>query len=120
MASILVVDDSTISRNALKTILAAGGHQVVGEASDGEDAVSKYLELKPDIVTLDITMPKLNGIECLKRIMSKDPDAKVVMITALGQGSKVLEALENGARHYLAKPFEADRVLEAVGEVAAA
>jgi len=114
MARILIVDDSIMSRNALRGILSEGGHEVIGEAGDGEEALTLYDSLKPDIVTLDITMPRLSGLDCLKKLMSQDPQARVMMLTALGQGSKVLEALENGARHYLTKPYDYAKVLEAV------
>ncbi len=117
MARILIVDDSVLARNNLKSILETGSHKVVGEASDGEQAVDQYRKLKPDIVTMDITMPKVNGIDSLKRIIAGDPDARVVMISALGQGGKILEALNSGARHYITKPFEADKVLEAIKDV---
>jgi two-component system chemotaxis response regulator CheY len=120
MARVLVVDDSIISRNSLKAILAQGGHEVAGEAGNGEDAVTLYQELRPDIVTLDITMPRVNGLECLRRIMAADATAKVVMVSALGQGTKVLEAMESGARHYLTKPFRGAVVLEAIRAVLAA
>ena len=117
MARILVVDDSIISRNSLKAILAQGGHEVAGEAGNGEDALTLYEKIRPDIVTMDITMPGLGGIESLRRIMACDPQAKVIMISASGQGYKVLEAMDRGARHYLAKPFQAALVLSAIGEV---
>ena len=117
MARILVVDDSLLARNNLKNILQNGKHEVVGEAIDGKQAVDQYQSLKPDIVTMDITMPNVNGIDSLKEIIASDPKARVVMITALGQGGKILEALNSGARHYIAKPFESDKVLEAIREV---
>ncbi len=120
MARILIVDDSLLARNSLKTILKSGNHEVVGEATDGEQAISQYYKLKPDIVTMDITMPNINGIESLKRIVADDPRARVIMISALGQGGKILEALNNGARHYITKPFEPEKVLEAVNDVLAA
>lgn len=119
MARILIVDDSIVARNNLKTILAGADHDIVAEASDGEAGFEKYTELKPDLVTMDITMPNLNGIECLKKIVATDPEAKVMMVSALGQGGKILEALNAGAKHYITKPFEADKVLEAISEVLA-
>jgi two-component system chemotaxis response regulator CheY len=117
MRRVLIVDDSIMARNSLKEILLSAGYEVVGEAVNGEDGVSQYESLRPDVVSLDITMPKLNGIECLKRIVAMDEEARVIMISALGQGAKILEALNNGARHYVTKPFEADKVLEAFDEV---
>lgn len=116
MAKILIVDDSVVSRNNLKTILKQGGHEVIGEAGDGQDAYEKYLHLRPELVTMDITMPKVNGIESLKMIVGRDPRARVVMISALGQGTKILEALSSGAKHYVTKPFESGKVLDAVKE----
>jgi len=117
MAKILIVDDSIVSRNNLKNILLAAEHDVVGEAVDGEDGLEKFMSLRPDMVTMDITMPRLNGIECLREILSRDPAARVMMISALGQGAKILEAINCGARHYITKPFEPDKVLEAVTEL---
>ena len=117
MARVLIVDDSIVSRTNLKAILCGGAHEVVGEAADGEDGVEKYLALRPDMVTMDITMPKVNGIECLKRILGHDPEARVMMISALGQGAKILEAINSGARHYITKPYEPEKVLEAVTEL---
>jgi len=117
MARILIVDDSIVARNNLKTILKDANHDIVAEASDGEAGFSKYKELTPDLVTMDITMPKLNGIECLKKIVEADPNAKVMMVSALGQGAKILEALNAGAKHYITKPFESDKVLEAINDV---
>jgi len=117
MARILIVDDSIVSRANLKTILIENGHEVVGEGVDGQDGLEKYLALQPDIVTMDITMPRLNGIESLKAILEREPEAKVVMISALGQGAKILEAINCGACHYITKPFEPDKVIEAMSEL---
>ncbi len=117
MARILIVDDSVVARNNLKTIFEEAQHEVIGEASDGKDGVIQYEELKPDVTTMDITMPKMNGIECLRKIRELNPDAKVIMVSALGQGAKILEALNTGALHYITKPFEADKVIEALNEV---
>jgi two-component system chemotaxis response regulator CheY len=117
MARILIVDDSIVSRTNLKSILVQAGHQVVGEGVDGQDGLEKFIALRPDMVTMDITMPKLNGIECLKEILSRDPRARIMMISALGQGAKILEAINAGASHYITKPFESDKVLEAVTEI---
>jgi len=117
MARILIVDDSIVSRTNLKTILQNAQHEVVGEAVDGQDGLEKFVSLRPDMVTMDITMPKLNGIECLKEILTRDPLARVMMISALGQGAKILEAINSGARHYITKPYEPEKVLEAVTEL---
>ncbi len=113
MAKILVADDAMFMRNRTSRLLTANGYQVV-EASNGEEAVRRYFEEKPDVVLMDITMPVLDGIEALKQLIAKDPGAKVVMVTALGQKSMVLEAIRAGARDFIVKPFEPERLLEAV------
>lgn len=110
MANILIVDDSRTSRKLLRGILEEKGHTVVGEAVDGEDAYLKYKQLQPDIVTLDITMPKMDGIEALKLIMHENENAKVVMITAAGQKNKMMEAIKYGASEFLSKPFSAEQI----------
>lgn len=114
MAKILIVDDSSVSRKKLKTILETENHIIVGEAGDGNEALKKFKELNPDLVTMDITMPNMNGIETLKKIIEIAPKAKVIMITALGQGSKILEALNSGATNYITKPFEEENVLRSI------
>lgn len=116
MARILVVDDSYISRKNLKKILSSAGHEIAGEAEDGESAVLKYTEVKPDLVTLDITMPKMDGIETLKELIRQDAKAKVVMITSLVQKLKIMQALESGAKNYIAKPFEAENVISVIND----
>ena len=117
MATVLVVDDAAFMRMMLKDILTKGGYDVVGEAADGNEAVAKYNELKPDLVTLDITMPNKTGIEALKDIKSSDPAAKVVMCSAMGQQSMVIEAIQSGAKDFIVKPFQADRVLESIRKI---
>lgn len=117
MARILVVDDAAFMRMMIKDILIKGGHEVVGEAKDGNDAISKYEELKPDIVTMDITMPDKDGIAAVKEIRSKNPNAKIIMCSAMGQQAMVLEAIQSGARDFVVKPFQADRVLEAIAKI---
>lgn len=114
MARILIVDDSRTSRKILRGILQDCGHEVIDEAENGEVGYLKYQELKPDIVTMDITMPKMDGIECLKLIRSYDPNAKVVMITAAGQKDKMMEAVKNGVAEFLTKPFEKDAIAHAI------
>ncbi len=111
MAKIMIVDDSMLSRKNLREILTQQGHEIVGEAEDGQSALVKYGELKPDLVTLDITMPNMNGIDTLRELMSTDSNARVVMITSLAQKSKILEALQLGAKNYIAKPFEAHNII---------
>lgn len=117
MARILIVEDSLMSRMNLIEILTSQNHEIAGEASNGEEAFALYEELKPDLVTMDITMPLMNGLEALKKIMGKYTDAKIVMITALGQAHKVLESLNTGARHYITKPYEAQKVISIINEV---
>ncbi|MBK5242631.1 MAG: response regulator [Clostridium sp.] len=117
MARILIVDDSTVMRKNLNTIFTSNGHEVVGEAGDGIQAVLLYSKLKPDLVTMDITMPKMNGVEVVKRIVDKDSSAKIIMVSALNQKQMVFEALENGAKHYIIKPIESSQLLGVVNEV---
>jgi two-component system chemotaxis response regulator CheY len=116
MARVLVVDDALMMRKMLSDALAKGGHEVVGEAANGEDAVMSFQSLKPDVTTLDITMPEKDGITALREILALDPTARVVMCSALGQEAKVLESIKAGARDFVVKPFQAERVLEAVGK----
>src|SRR5688572_6551858 len=116
MARVLVVDDAVFMRKMVTDALAGGGHEVVGEVANGQEAVERYQELKPEVTTLDITMPEMDGISALKAILDLDPGARVVMCSALGQESKVLEAVKAGARDFVVKPFQPERVLEAVGK----
>ncbi|CAM3377112.1 response regulator [Hydrogenibacillus schlegelii] len=111
---ILVVDDAAFMRMMLKDILTKNGYEVVGEAPDGAKAVELYQELKPDLVTMDITMPEMDGIQALKEIKKIDPQAKVIMCSAMGQQAMVIEAIQAGAKDFIVKPFQAERVLEAV------
>ena len=115
--NILIVDDATFMRMMLKDILTKNGYNVVGEAENGLKAVSKFKELKPDLVTLDITMPEMDGIQALKKIKEVDASAKVIMCSAMGQQALVLESIKNGARDFIVKPFQPDRVLDAVGKI---
>lgn len=117
MARILIVDDSFVMRKNLKNILSNEGHTISGEASNGKQAVIAYNEIKPDLVTMDITMPIMDGLEACKQIIEENPDAKVVMISALDQKRKVFEALNNGAKHYILKPITKEKVLKIVDEV---
>ena len=119
MARVLVVDDAVFMRKMVGDALAKGGHEVVGEATNGEEAVERFQELKPEVTTLDITMPEMDRIAALKAILEVDPAARVIMCSALGQESKVLESIKAGARDFVVKPFQADRVLEAVGNALA-
>lgn len=117
MGRILIVDDTLFMRTLLKNILFSGGHDIVGEAGDGDEAIAKYQELKPDLVTMDVVMPKVNGIEALKGIKAFDPNAKVVMCTAVGQEQMVKLAIKTGAKGYIIKPFQAPKVLEEIKNV---
>ena len=119
MARVLVVDDAAFMRKMVSDALAKGGHEVVGEAGNGVEAVARFQELKPDLMTLDITMPEKDGLAALADIMAADPSARVVMCSALGQESKVLEAIKLGAKDFVVKPFQPDRVIEAVGKALA-
>lgn len=110
MAKILIVDDSRTSRKILRTILENAGHEVIGEAVDGVDGVNKFQELSPEITTLDITMPNMDGLEALKEIKKMNADAKIIMVTAAGQQNKMVEAIKSGASEFVTKPFEADEI----------
>ena len=107
------------SVEAVSDALTKGGHEVVGEAGNGTEAIDRFQELKPDLTTLDITMPEKDGISALKEIIALDPGARVVMCSALGQESKVLESIKLGAKDFVVKPFQTDRVLEAIGKALA-
>lgn len=111
---ILIVDDAAFMRMMIKDILVKNGYEVVGEASDGAQAVEKFKELNPDLVTMDITMPEVDGIAALKQICAIDPNAKVIMCSAMGQQAMVIDAIQAGAKDFIVKPFQADRVLEAI------
>jgi two-component system chemotaxis response regulator CheY len=119
VARILVVDDAAFMRKMVSDALTKGGHEVVGEAGNGNEAVARFQELKPELTTLDITMPEKDGLAALKEIIELDPGARVIMCSALGQESKVLESIKLGARDFVVKPFQPERVLEAVGKAQA-
>jgi len=119
MARVLVVDDAAFMRKMVTDALSKGGHEVVGEGANGEEAVTLYQELKPELTTLDITMPEKDGLQALKDIMSLDPDARIIMCSALGQESKVLEAVKAGAKDFVVKPFQPDRILDAAAKAVA-
>ena len=115
--NILVVDDAAFMRMMIKDILSKNGYTVAGEAENGAKAVEKYNALKPDLVLMDITMPDKDGIQALKEIKSADPGAKVIMCSAMGQQAMVIESIQAGAKDFIVKPFQPDRVLEAVKKV---
>ena len=112
--SILICDDAAFMRMMLKDILVKEGFEVVGEAVNGADGVEKYNSLKPDLVTMDIIMPEMDGIAALKAIKASDPTAKVIMCSAMGQQAMVVESIQAGARDFIVKPFQKDRVIEAI------
>ena len=114
---ILICDDAAFMRMMLKDILVKEGYEVVGEAVNGADGVEKYNSLKPDLVTMDITMPDMDGITALKNIRQCDPGAKVIMCSAMGQQAMVVESIQAGARDFIVKPFQRDRVIEAIKKV---
>jgi len=114
MARVLVVDDAVFMRRMVADALTKGGHEVIGEAANGSEALQQYQELRPEVTTLDITMPEKDGVTTLREIMFFDPAARVVMCSALGQESKVLEAIRAGAKDFVVKPFEAERLQTAV------
>lgn len=116
MAKILIVDDSRTSRKILRGILEDANHEIVGEAVNGEDGVAMFEKLNPDIVTLDITMPIMDGVTALKEILGKDRTAKVIMVTAAGQQTNVVEALKIGAIEFVSKPFDKDVILDVIGK----
>ncbi|WP_166246173.1 response regulator [Paenibacillus turpanensis] len=117
MANILIVDDSNLMRRNLKYLLGNAGHEVIGEASDGAEAYRQYTKLKPDLVTMDITMPNMNGIEAVKKILEFDPQANIVMISALDQKNMVMEAVRAGAKHYIIKPVTDEKIVQTVNQV---
>ncbi|SDJ72230.1 response regulator [Sediminibacillus albus] len=114
---ILIVDDAAFMRMMIKDILSKNGFEVVGEAQDGAQAVEKYKELSPDLVTMDITMPEKDGIAALKEIKQLNGEAKVIMCSAMGQQAMVIDAIQAGAKDFIVKPFQSDRVIEAIQKV---
>jgi two-component system chemotaxis response regulator CheY len=114
LQTVLIVDDAAFMRMMIKDILVKQGYLIIGEAEDGVEAIEKYKELAPDLVTMDITMPEKDGITALKEIIAYDARATVVMCSAMGQQSMVLESIQSGAKDFIVKPFHADRVIEAV------
>ena len=115
--TVLIVDDAAFMRMLLKDILTKAGYEIIGEAENGKEAVEKYLANKPDLVTMDITMPEMNGIDAARAIKTADPGAKIVMCSAMGQQSMVIEAIQIGASDFIVKPFQPARVIDAVKKV---
>jgi len=118
MISVLVVDDAAFMRLAIKNVLEKSGFKVIADAKNGQEGIEKYTELKPDIVTMDITMPDMTGIEALKKIREADQNAKVVMISAMGQERMVKEAIINGAKSFIVKPYKEEHIVETLLKIA--
>lgn len=116
MARVLLVDDLSFMRMVQKDMLSGSGYDVVGEASDGLEAVTMYESLKPDIVLMDITMPNMNGLDAVNRIMAADPQAKIIICSALGQQKLIVEAINTGIKDFIVKPFKAERLLSAIAK----
>ncbi|MEW6697255.1 MAG: response regulator [Bacillota bacterium] len=114
---ILIVDDAAFMRMMIKNILTKNGYEVVGEAENGAVAVQMYKEFKPDLTTMDITMPEMDGIQGVKAIRAEDPNANIIMCSAMGQQSMVMEAIQAGAKDFIVKPFQQDRILQAIERV---
>lgn len=114
MSGILIVDDAAFMRMMIKDILTKNGFNVIAEAENGAVAVQKYVETKPDLVIMDITMPEMDGIEAVKQIRQQDPSAKIIMCSAMGQQAMVIDAIQAGAKDFIVKPFQPERVIEAV------
>jgi two-component system, chemotaxis family, chemotaxis protein CheY len=114
MARVMITDDAAFMRMMIRNILTQNGHDVVGEAENGQQAIERYKEVQPDICTMDITMPEKDGIAALREILASDPTARVVMCSALGQEAKVIESIRAGAKEFIVKPFEQSRVLAAI------
>ncbi len=116
-ARILVVDDAAFMRMMIRDILVKNGYEVAGEAANGNEAVTKYQELRPDVTTMDITMPEMDGITAVREIRKLDPNARIIMCSAMGQQAMVLDAIQAGARDFIVKPFQEDRVIDAIKKV---
>ncbi|HPU18099.1 MAG TPA: response regulator [Bacillota bacterium] len=117
MARIMIVDDAAFMRITIKNMLKRSNHEVVGEAENGLVAIERYKELKPDIVTMDITMPEMDGITSLREIMKIDPNAKVIMVTAMGQEAMVRDAILSGAKGFIVKPFKEEGIISAIDKL---
>jgi two-component system chemotaxis response regulator CheY len=117
MPRVLVVDDAAFMRMMIKDILQKNGYEIAGEAANGAEAAAMYQELKPDVVTMDITMPEMDGITAVKEIKKVDPKARIIMCSAMGQQAMVLDAIQAGAYDFVVKPFQEERVLDAVKKV---
>ncbi|SES12003.1 response regulator [Psychrobacillus sp. OK032] len=119
MKTVLVVDDAIFMRTTIKRMLEEQQFQIIGEAANGQEAIEMYRKLLPDVVTMDITMPGMTGIEAVKSIISEHPDAKIVMVTALGQQKLIVDALESGAKDFITKPFNPEQIVQVLNNVTA-
>ncbi|MEE1130442.1 MAG: response regulator [Caryophanon sp.] len=117
MATVLVVDDAMFMRVTISNMMEKWGYDVVAQAANGQEAIAKFEECEPDVVTMDVTMPIMNGIDAVKTIMERNPDAKIVMITALGQQKLIKQALAYGAKDFITKPFDPARLKEVIDNV---
>ena len=117
MKTVLIVDDAAFMRMRLKMMLERNGYQVVGEAENGEVGIKKYMELKPDLVTMDITMPEMDGITALKAIMQYDPKACILLVSAMGQQHFVMEAITSGAKGFIVKPFQEEHIVKTLSKL---
>jgi len=115
-ARILIADDLSFIRMLQREVLTSGGHEVVGEAVNGREAVAKYQELRPDIVMLDITMPEMNGLEAMRRIFAADPAARVILCSAIGQQNLIVQAIQEGVKDFIVKPFKPERLAAAIAK----
>lgn len=117
MKQVLIVDDAPLVRLTLKNMLEKNGFLIAGEATNGQEAIMNYFQLKPDVVTMDISMPVMNGITALKQIINKDPQANVIMVTAVGQEEFIKEAVLNGAKYFIVKPLEEEFVVNTINRI---
>lgn len=116
-ARVLIVDDAVVMRMMIKEILAKNGFEIVGEAQNGSEAVEKYKSLRPDVVTMDMVMPVVDGITAVKQIIAEDPEARILMCTSMGQETLLNQAIEAGAKSYITKPFQPAKILESIDKV---
>lgn len=115
--SVLIVDDIPFVRKTLSKILTDAHYEVIGEATNGREAIEKYFKLRPDIITMDVVMPQITGIEAARRILKKDKDAKIIMISAMNQENLIMEAINAGAKDYILKPFDPQQILSAIDHI---
>ena len=117
MKRVLICDDAAFMRQSLKVIIEKAGFEIAGNAANGAEAVKKYSEIKPDIVTMDITMPEMDGIEAVKEIIKQDSNAKILMVSAMGQQGLIIEAMRSGAKGFIIKPFQEEKIVDALTKI---